>query len=389
MLPRHSIRFRLVLTALTLAVGAIGTAVGSAQEASVDAHYLRVVRAYRGELTSDEIETLSEADPAPGLYLSDKTPIERVATRFFGSLPDEAHETLRKTGHLKWQVDRLPPEQRGWVRDAARRLEARREGPFPTQGKVLAVTGFARVEVGLDAPPQYCWWISAEGARRPAWVTVVRAIGLLTQAYSNAYAEQLPELIARPESPPIDAKRWAKIRTSPPKPVPAPVAEPVEGAEFFWDVVKAYRGKLGREPLKMLLDGDTLLAGRLKSTDPSTRALSELFSKLTDPELEFLLARGTLAWTDADLTKPRRKLLDTILRDLNARSAAEPYLLSPAIAARTGFALVRVPGVGDPVISWWISSPTAPYPAWIPLANQAGVAATGYYRSHLEQLPGG
>jgi hypothetical protein len=362
----------------------------AAQEAApADPHYFRVVQAYRGELTQDEIDQLAEDDPAPGLYLSEKTPAERAAARFFGSLPDEAHETLRKTGVLKWQVDHLPSEQRGWVRDAAKRLEARREGPFPTQGKTLATTGFARIEVEGDPLPQYCWWISAEGARRPAWVTLVRAIGLLTQDYSAAYTARLPDLISVPESPPIEAKRWVKVRTTPPKPVPPEVAAPIAGAEFFWDVVKAYRGKLGRDPLKKLTEGDPLLTGRLKSAEAPTRALNELFAKLTDAELEALLSNGVLSWTNGDLTKPRIKLLDTILRDLNTRSGADPYLLSPGIAARTGFAVVRVPGVEDPVISWWVSSPAAAYPAWIPLVNQQGVAATGYHRSHLEQIPGG
>ena len=139
----------------------------------------------------------------------------------------------------------------------------------------------------------------------------------------------------------------------------------------------------------VLTEGDPLLTGRLKSSEAPTRALNELFAKLTDAELEALLSNGVLSWTNGDLTKPRIKLLDTILRDLNTRSGADPYLLSPAIAARTGFAVVRVPGVEDPVISWWVSSPAAAYPAWIPLVNQQGVAATGYHRSHLEQIPGG
>lgn len=381
---------RLLALWLALLLWATGSGYSVAQETS-DPHYTAVVRAYRGELTHVEIEALAEVDPAPALYLGDKTPAERAAARFFGSLPDDAHETLRKTGVLKWRVDRLPAEQRGWVREAARRLEARREGPFPIQGKSPAFTGFARVQLE-DAPqPQYCWWISAEGAPRPVWVTLVRAIGLLTQDYSAAYAAQLPEAIAASESPPIEAKRWAKVRTAPPKPAPTPaaVAAPIPGADYFWDVVKAYRGKLGKEPLKKLTVEDPLLSGRLKSAEAPTRALNELFARLTDEELGFLLVNGSLAWTNADLTKPRRKLLDAILRDLNTRSGAEPYLLSPAIAAQTGFAVVRVPGVEAPVISWWVSSPAAAYPAWIPLANQQGVSAAGYHRSHLEQLPGG
>jgi hypothetical protein len=65
------------------------------------------------------------------------------------------------------------------------------------------------------------------------------------------------------------------------------------------------------------------------------------------------------------------------------------YLLSPAFATRTGFALVHVPEVATPVISWWVNSPSVPHPAWIPLANDTAVKAVGYYRAHLEQLPGG
>ncbi|MGV3723537.1 MAG: hypothetical protein ACO1SX_21790 [Actinomycetota bacterium] len=384
---RHPLTF---LFSVAAVLWSLGGGHSAAQEAApADPHYAKVVKAYRGELTHDEIDELAEDDPAPGLYLSEKTPAERAAARFFGSLPDEAHETLRKTGVLKWQVDHLPSEQRGWVRDAAKRLEARREGPFPMQGKSLATTGFARIEMEGEPLPQYCWWISAEGARRPAWVTLVRAIGLLTREYSNAYLAQLPDLITVPESPPIAAKRWVKVRTTPPRPAPAVATAPIPGAEFFWDVVKAYRRKLGKDPLKKLTEGDPLLTGRLKSAEAPTRALNELFAKLTDEELEALLSRGVLSWSIGDLTKPRIKLLDTILRDLNTRSGAEPYLLSPAIAARTGFAVVRVPEVEDPVISWWVSSPNAAYPAWIPLVNQQGVMATGYHRSHLGQIPGG
>lgn len=352
-----------------------------------DPLYTRALQAYRGELTAEEIEELSQQDPAPGLYLSDRTPAERAAARFFGSLPDEAHEELRTRGVLKWRVDRLPKQQRDWIREAVKRLEARREGPFPLEGKDAAYTGFARVRVA--GTPQYCWWISSEAAPRPVWVTLVRAIGLLTQAYAEAYAMQLPDLLAAPESEPIDAKRWVRVRTTPARTPPPPAPDPVPGEEYVLAVVRAYRGKLGKDALKELTSADSLLAERLKDRAAPTRALNELFAGLTDAEVRHLLSTGRVGWSADDLTRVRRKLLDTILTDLNTRNAAvsEPYLLSPALSSQTGFAIIRVPGIEEPVISWWVTSPTAAYPAWLPLANRKGVDAPGYFRAHLEQLP--
>lgn len=358
--------------------------------ASGDSGYLAVLQAYRGELTEEQIEALGERDPAPALYLSPQNPGERAVTRFFGSLPEGAHEQLRKSGYLKWRVDRLPKEQRAWIKQAAEALQARRQGPFPLSGKEPASTGFAQIKVAGQERPQYCWWIAAADGKL-SWVTVVRALGLLTQVYSDAYREQLPPLIDQPETEPIPSNGWMKIRETPRKPPPAPVPAAVLADEkHYWSIVRAYRGQLAKDELRSLTDGDRVLGDRLKSSNAAGRAVNELFAKLTDAQHRALLTTGRLVWTEADLTKPQRKLIDVVLRDLNERTGGgmDLYLLAPAFATRTGFALVHVPEVATPVISWWVSSPSVPHPAWIPLANDPAVKAAGYYRAHLEQLPG-
>ncbi|MCC2672091.1 MAG: hypothetical protein K0Q72_4563, partial [Armatimonadetes bacterium] len=345
-----------------------------------------------GELTEAEIEAVAEEDPAPALYLSSRTPGERAAARFLGSLPDEAHAQLGTDGYLKWRVDRLPPTQRAWVKEAARVLEARGEGPFPLSGKTPSYTGFARVDViGLEQP-QYCWWIASDLAPRPAWITLVRSIGLLTEAYGKSYGERMPAVVKLADSE-LPELRWVRIREMPAKAAPAPPvapAMPLTGEKEYWEVVRACRGDLKKESLRALVERDTLLDRRLKSTDPAIKAMLELFAKLPEEQHRALLTTGRLVWSADDLTKQQRKLVDTLLRDVNARGdGSEPFLLSPALATRTGFALVTVPGVETAVISWWVSSPTGTHPTWIPLMNAAAVAAPGYFRAHLEQLPRG
>jgi len=356
---------------------------------NADAGYAAVLQAYRGELTEEQIEALGERDPAPALYLSPQNPGERAATRFFGSLPDDAHAQLQTSGYLKWRVDRLPKEQRGWVKEAVQTLEGRRQGPFPLNGKEPATTGFARIQVAGLEQPQYCWWVAAEGVR-PGWVTVVRALGLLTRDYSDAYREQLPPLTDKPETEPIASNRWLKIRETPRKPPPTPPAAVMADEKYYWSVVRAYCGQLPKDELRTLTEHDRVLSDRLKSSDPAGRAVNELFAKLTDEQYRALLSTGRLIWADGDLTKAQRKLVDTVLRDLNERTGGgmDLYLLSPAFATRVGFALVHVPDTANPVISWWVNSPSVPHPSWIPLANDAAVKAPGYYRAHLEQLPG-
>lgn len=353
-----------------------------------DAGYGSALQAYRGELTEAQIEILGESDPAPVLYLSPQNPGERAAARFFASLPDAAHEQLQKDGYLKWRVDHLPKEQQGWVREAVRTLEARREGPFPLTGKEPASTGFARIRVeGLDQP-QYCWWVAA-GDAKPGWVTLVRALGILTREYADAYREQLPAAAAQPESEAIPGGKWLKVRDTPRKPDPEPAAAPLVDEKYYWSVVRAYRNQLGKDERQSLTGQDRLLSERLRSSDVATRAMNELFAKLTDEQHRTLLTTGRLVWAEGDLTRPQRKLVDVVLRDLNERTGGmDQYLLSAALATRTGFALVQVPDVAAPVISWWVSTPSVPHPAWVPLANEAAVKAPGYYRAHLEQLPG-
>lgn len=354
-----------------------------------DAGYFAVLQAYRGELTEEQIEALGESDPAPALYLSPQNPGERAATRFFGSLPDAAHQQLQKAGYLKWRVDQLPKEQRGWVKTAVQAMEARRLGPFPLGGKDAATTGFARIQVPGLTQPQYCWWVAAEGAS-PGWVTVVRALGLLTQEYAKAYEEQLPALVSQPESESIPSAQWRKVRETPRKPTPVVAAPTLVDEKYYWCIVRAYRGQLGKDELRSLTGTERMLGERLQSRDAATRALNELFAKLPEEQHRTLLTTGRLVWGEADLSKPQRKLVDTILRDLNERTGGgmDLYLLSPAFNTRTGFALVQVPDVATPVVSWWVNSSAVPHPAWIPLANDAAVKAPGYYRAHLEQLPG-
>ena len=381
----------------TLAVALLLVPVAAAPPAAAvklpDEGYARVVQAYRGQLTEAEIARVAETDPAPELYLSPQTPGERAAARFFGSLPDETHAQLGATGYLKWRVDRLPSEQRGWLKEAARVLETRGQGPFPLTGKTPAYTGFARIQVQADGLPQYCWWIGSEGAPRLAWVTLVRAVGLLTEDYSHAYARQLPELVGQAETP-LPTSPWVRVRETPAKPKPVEAAaeapKPLMDEKRYWDLVRAFRGDLKKDGLRALTEHDRLLSDHLKSSDATTKALNELFAKMPEEQHQLLLYTGRIVWTGEDLNKQQRKLVDTILKEVNARGdGVEPFLLSPALATRTGFALVFVPEVETPVISWWVSSPNTANPTWIPLLNSAAVAAPGYYRAHLEQLPRG
>jgi hypothetical protein len=54
-----------------------------------------------------------------------------------------------------------------------------------------------------------------------------------------------------------------------------------------------------------------------------------------------------------------------------------------------GITLVRIPGVEQPCVSWWMASRAAPTPVWITLTNAEALKSPHYYSAHVEQLLGG
>lgn len=358
-----------------------------AEEPADDTLYLRDLKAYRGGLTAQELQQLEEVDPGPSLYMGGKATPERAVARLFASLPDDAHAALRRTGYLKWRADSLPSQQRRWLREGARYVESLGEGPFPVEGKDAASTGFARVEIeGLDQP-QYCWWIAAPKARRPAWITLVRAVGTLSQAYAEAHRAQLPETVKKPDTEPIPAGRWLKAGEAPAAAKPeAPPDEP-----YLRDVLRAYRGDLRGDALRALTEGDTMLARRLKLAGPADRGVHRFFAGLGEKEQRALLADRGLAWKAEQLSREQRKLLEPVVQRLNEgtlRDGGTPiaYTLLPYSGTTVGFTLVRVPDAEHPVVSWWIRSPFIPTPAWISLAGGGAADSPAYYQAHLEQV---
>lgn len=364
-----------------------------APDAAADDLYALDLKAYRNLLTREELAALEAVDPGPSLYVGAKTGPERNVSRLFASLPDEAHAQLRREGYLKWRVDRLPPQERRRLKEMVKQLESRGEGPFPLEGEdpaSLAATGFVRVVIpGLEGA-QYSWWITAPKARRPAWLTFVRAVGLLTQAYSLAHRERLAGMGERPETSPIAPEKWLKLKDTPP---PEPEKPTLTDESDYWSAVKAYRGELHGGALEKLTLADPLVGRRLKTSDAGDRAANQFFARLTDKEHHALLTTGRLRWTTQELTKAQIKLLAPLVQGLNERArqggeARDLFSLIPYGGTTVGFAVVPVPGVEKPAVSWWIRSRAAPNPAWVTLINGAAAGAPGYFRAHLEALGG-
>lgn len=360
----------------------------SAQQPAADALYARVLAAYRGAVGADQIEVLAEQDPGPALYLGPQTPGEWGIARLFAALPDAAHEELRRGGYLKWKVSALPDTQRGWLHERIRQLERRGEGPFPPDS---SLTGFARVELeGLDGP-QYAWWISHPRARRPQWLTVVRVVRTLTLDYSEANQARLREIEPLPETAPIPRGAWQKVKDPPlPKPMQAEKPPTLMEEKLYWRVVKAYRGDLGRGERDLLAAADPLVGRRLKMTDPADRALNQLFGRLKEAQHLELLTTGKLLLRPHELSKEQLRLAQAVVDRLNQQSRegglGDAYDVVPYGRTVMGFAILTVPEVEKPVLSWWIRSPLSPTPVWTTLINGEAVKAPLYYRAHLEQL---
>ncbi|HTE18339.1 MAG TPA: hypothetical protein VK689_08160, partial [Armatimonadota bacterium] len=223
------------------------------------------------------------------------------------------------------------------------------------------------------------------------------------QAYTDAHYETLPAVAARPDTPSIPPGQWVKVREAPRPPEPSrrerrqaekpekPV--PLLDEKYYWSVVGAYRGRLDAEALRGLVDADPLLARRLKSADPSERGINQFFAGVADKDHRTLLTTGRVEWKPERLTKDQRKALEPVVRGLNdaARTAGEatvPYSLDAYSGTTVGLAVVVVPDVEKPMLSWWIRSPSSPTPAWVPLVNSAARNSPLYYRAHLEQLGG-
>lgn len=358
---------------------------------AADALYSRVLAAYRGSLPVDQIEALAEEDPGPALYLGPKTPGEWGVARLFASLPDGAHEELRRRGYLKWSAHALPQTQRGWLQERIRQLERRGEGPFPLEGKAASLTGFARVELEGLSGPQYAWWIAHPQAKRAQWLTLVRVFRILTQEYSEANHQRLEEIAGLPETTPIPRGAWQKVK-DPPVPRPSEAEKPptLMDETYYRRVVRAYRGSLNREERELLAASDPLIEKRLKMTDPADRALNQLFGRLKEEEHLTLLTTGKLLLRPHELSRERRQQMEVIVARLNAQSRegglGELYDLVPYGRTIAGFSILFIPEVEKPVLSWWIRSPLSPTPAWITLINGEAVKAPQYYRTHLEQL---
>lgn len=356
-----------------------------------DPHYGRVLGAYRHQLSTRELEVLDEVDPAYSLYSGPSTPGERAITRLFASLPDQFHSELRRTGYLKWSAASLPDAQRRLIREHVRQLERRRAGPFPLEGRSTAATGFARVEVpGVDGA-QYCWWIAAPGGQRLEWLTVVRALGGATQVYAQAYNEQLPPRLAQPDTAPVPAGAWLKNQ---PARRPEPVEEeaaPLMDEKHFWLCVRACRGRLDERERAALAVSDPVLIRGLKEADPVMAALYRLFAGLSEKEHRLLLTTGVLRWPPGVLSAAQRKLLAPILAGYNdaaqlSGSAGDIHSVDVPGQTITGFAIVAIPGVERPVVSWWLKSRGALLPTWVTLLNASAAGDPNYHRAHLQAL---
>jgi hypothetical protein len=363
----------------------------AAEPADPDAHYADVLKAYRGQTPAEKVTALAETDPGPALYLGDKTPGEWGIARLFASLPNSAHATLQREGYLKWRATSLPDTQRQWLLARTQQVEKRGEGPYPLTGKDAATFGFARVEfTGLDGP-QYSFWINSPAAKAPSFLTVVRVVHTLTLEYEEAHAARLKELEKLPETPPIPAGDWLRVK-EPPAPTKPAVERPktLMDEAFYWKVVKAYKGDLKSDQRELLGAGDPLIRKRLGMTDPADRSLNLLFAKLKEEQHMALLVTGKVLLRPAELTKDQRRLLEPVIARMNAQSResglGDVYDLIPYGRTIMGFSIVMVPDVEKPALSWWIKSQAAPTPAWVTLINGEAVKAPLYFRTHLEQL---
>lgn len=382
-------------------------------------HYDRVLRAYRGQLDAAALAAVVAEDPGPALYLEGRGP--REIARLFASLPDAAHTRLRREGYLKWAVSDLPAAQRNLLRDFVRQVEERGEGPFPLGDagerrssrrpeRAPAAnpvpgggtrTGFVRVltemEFGGEDPAetavveveQYSWWIAAPGARRPVWLTLVRAVGLLLREHSAAHLERLRELQTLPDSPPIPPAEWVRLRDLPrDPPVPTGQMDP----QAFRNLVDALRGTLRGGPLSELTRADPLLAQRLRQPSPADRAVHRLLGRLSREQLALLREEGVVALRPETMTRPQLELARTIVAAFNEEAAAgglgEPYTLIPYAGTRLGYALVPAGEEDVPAtaLCFWLKAPAAPQPVWITLAGATVARASGYARAVLERL---
>lgn len=355
-----------------------------------DAHYGRIVKAYRGELSHDEVVRLTEEDPTPAIHLGPSRELRNLV-RVFASLPDSSHEELRRKGLLKWRLEDLPRQQRRWIADLLKRFESEGDGPFRSG----VHTGFMRVVV-VDAEGEettvYSWWVTGEKAIRPLWIPLVRANGLGGGAFTMAHAVRVQELRTAETDKPVPDRLWLKIPEPARLDTTAVAVEEAQTAleQEFWMLVHAYQGRLKREQLAKLIAADPVIERRLRKPDALDRAINQFFSRLDKKEHAALIDTGRIEWPVRDLTPAQRRLLLPVIDELN-RLAVEagnipPYSLAGPFGCMVGFALVQVPGIEKPVLSWWARSPIAPVPAWFSLHNGAAVKAPGYYRAHLEQL---
>jgi hypothetical protein len=357
---------------------------GKAAQAD-DPHYRRVLKAYRGDVTPEEIDALGEADPTPSLFAGPGTSPGHLLARLFASMPDSAHAELRRGGYLKWRAASLPALQGRWLKDALAKLEKAARETYPLQGKGASLTGFVRVEVeGVDGPV-YSWWISSSAARRPVWVTLVRGRGAAGPAFAAAHERVLALLQDKPDTPPVPEREWAVVKEARPA---GEKAVPLIDEKYYRSVVKAYRGDLGKEAVQALTDGDPLLRRRLLTSDEGDRALNQFFGGLAERDHRALVTTGRLLWRADQLSREQRRILESVVRGLNTQGSQEPLSLESFSGTLIGITLVQVPGEEMPVVSWWIRALAALNPSWVSLTNGRALANPAYYKAHLQQLPG-
>lgn len=364
-----------------------GTPPKSRRSITDDAHYERVLKVYRGQVSREEALLITEVDPAPSLFLG-QIPQLRNLARVFASLPDSAHAELRKTGFLKWKLDALPGEQRRWVSEMANRLTDGGEGPF----KSSVTTGFIGVPARDEDGHVYSWWIDADKAIRPVWFPLVRARGFGGEMQFQAHKQLLIDHRKTPVSETIPGREWLKF-PEPPRLDIEVVAQEEAIAEFSREyalLIRAYQGKLNKEQLQSFVTTDPLLVQRIGSKEAHERALGAFFVRLSEAEHQKLRDEGRIQWTSGQLTPVQKRILTPLIQEMNRRAAEggnpTPYSLEGPVGCIMGFTFVEVPKVEKLVLSWWIRSAGAPIPTWISLNNDAAVKAPGYYQAHLAQL---
>ncbi len=376
---------------LMAALGSVMAPGSAAQQADGgDAHYRRVLMAYRRTLPAAEWEGLEEIDPAPILYRDLSAPAEHHLTRLMASLPDSAHRTLQaEGGYLKWEPEALPGPQLKLVEAAAHQAETRGLGTFPLKKGSGVSLGFAQVLLPDFADPCYAWFIARKSVTAPYWITLVRASGAALESSQSAHRERIEQILKKAASPPIPAREWLPI----PPPVRSPAlpppsdgkAAPVQdGLKLIFE---AYRGSLKGKELEALLEEDPLVGRRLKMSDPADLGLNRFVGRLGSKDLETLARQGTISWLAQQLLRDQRKELAPLMKRMerDALQSGGVVRLELDLASAVSVGLTRVPveGATGPVLSFWVRAPGLLGAVWVTVSGGKVLGTPAYYDSHL------